>query len=319
MNNLISVIVPVYNVEKYLERCIDSILNQTYKNLEIILVDDGSTDKSPKICDKYLDRDRRVRVIHKENGGLSDARNTGIQIATGDFISFIDSDDYIDINMYDSMMKILQDNDGDIIECGVKHVYNNKIIESNNIENKSFTSEEAIEELILERSLHQTVWNKIYKKNVIEGLLFEKDKINEDEFWTYKAFSKSNKILSINNKFYYYIHREDSIMGKGYTVRNLDGLEARYNRYKYISIKYPRLSLLAKKAVYFYGIFLYQMFLSNSVSKSGLEAIEEYMRNINFNSDEKSAFNVKERIWLAISKQSIYVTCKIRNFMRIGI
>ena len=124
-NALISVIVPVYNVEKYLEKCIDSICNQTYRNLEIILVNDGSTDKSGILCDKFKIKDSRIIVIHKENGGLSDARNAGIDIANGEVLGFVDSDDYIMPEMYEKMLNIMYANDLDIVQCGYKKVYEN--------------------------------------------------------------------------------------------------------------------------------------------------------------------------------------------------
>ena len=125
MDEKISVIVPVYNVEQYLERCVDSIINQTYKNLEIILVNDGSTDNSGKLCDELAKRDDRIRVIHKENGGLSDARNTGIEEAEADLIGFIDSDDYIDENMYELLIDNLRETNADLSMCGHYDVYNN--------------------------------------------------------------------------------------------------------------------------------------------------------------------------------------------------
>lgn len=128
MNDLISIIVPVYNVEKYLNKCIDSIINQTYKNIEIILVDDGSTDNSGKICDEYLLRDSRIKVIHKNNGGLSSARNEGINISSGEYIGFVDSDDWVEPNMYEEMYKKILYSNADIVDCGYWKEYENKSI-----------------------------------------------------------------------------------------------------------------------------------------------------------------------------------------------
>ena len=128
MEGKISVIVPIYNVEQYLRKCIDSIINQTYKNLEIILVDDGSWDNSPRICDEYAKRDNRIKVIHKKNGGLADARNTGLKMITGNYISFIDSDDYIEKTMYEKMIKVILKYNADIIECNLNYKYGNQLI-----------------------------------------------------------------------------------------------------------------------------------------------------------------------------------------------
>ena len=123
MQPLISVIVPIYNVEKYLDRCVGSIINQTYKNLEIILVDDGSPDNCPQMCDDYAKKDSRIKVVHKENGGLSDARNAGMKVATGEYVSFIDSDDYISLDFYETLLETIVDNDSDIVECSVVKFY----------------------------------------------------------------------------------------------------------------------------------------------------------------------------------------------------
>ncbi len=134
MNQKISVIVPIYKVENYLHRCVDSIINQTYTNLEIILVDDGSPDNCPMICDKYVKKDSRIRVIHKKNGGLSDARNAGINIATGEYIGFVDSDDYISLHFYQRLMNVMKVSDSDIVECEIKKFKDNDKIYD--IENK---------------------------------------------------------------------------------------------------------------------------------------------------------------------------------------
>lgn len=125
---MISIIVPIYNVEKYLPKCIESIINQTYTDLEILLIDDGSTDNSGLICDKYASIDNRIRVIHKKNGGLSDARNVGLDICKGKYISFIDSDDYIELTMYEKMIKIMINQKVDIVSCNYNHIYNNNKI-----------------------------------------------------------------------------------------------------------------------------------------------------------------------------------------------
>ena len=136
MSEKISVIVPIYKTEQFLSKCIDSIINQTYKNLEIILVDDGSPDNCPKICDEYAKRDNRIKVIHKENGGLSSARNAGIEIATGDFSAFVDSDDWIDSDMYESLVKLSDEYNADIAECGYRFIrpwkVENKILDGSN-------------------------------------------------------------------------------------------------------------------------------------------------------------------------------------------
>ena len=188
MQPLISVIVPIYNVEDYLDRCVDSIINQTYKNLEIILVDDGSPDNCPKMCDDYAKIDNRIKVVHKENGGLSDARNAGMKVATGEYVSFIDSDDYVSLDFYETLLQTMIDNDSDIVECGVVKFYENGKFDEYSDDQmiKNFNTVDGLEGLINENSFHQYVWNKLYKSSIALDIPYEVSKLNEDEFWTYQ-------------------------------------------------------------------------------------------------------------------------------------
>ena len=191
MEELISVIVPIYKVEAYLERCIGSIVNQTYKNLEIILVDDGSPDSCPDICDAWKEKDDRIKVIHKKNGGLSDARNAGMQIMAGTYISYIDSDDWVANDMYEKMMYAIKKNDADICECQFEKTAG--IVKSNKEQQTDkvtiLKKEEALK-AVVEEKINPVVWNKIYKREIVDQLYFEKGKYNEDEFWI--GFNRKN-------------------------------------------------------------------------------------------------------------------------------
>ena len=167
MSKLISVIVPVYNVEKYLEKCVSSIVNQTYKNLEIMLVDDGSTDSSGKMCDEFAKKDDRIKVIHKPNGGLSDARNSALKIAKGDYIGFVDSDDYIADDMFETLCDLMEDNNSDISIVSFYEIYNNKLIgvrDSKELEN--MTKLEAMKELLIDSKIQSYAWNKLFKREL---------------------------------------------------------------------------------------------------------------------------------------------------------
>lgn len=175
-NELISVIIPVYKVEKYLDECIQSVINQTYKNLEIILVDDGSPDNCGKICDEYAKKDNRIKVIHKENGGLSSARNAGLDIARGEYISFIDSDDYVSKDFIKNMS--IQMANADLIICGMKNVYkeDEKCDEKENvvIKNETLTFIEANQKLIKPKNeIYVTACNKLYRRELFDNLRFE--------------------------------------------------------------------------------------------------------------------------------------------------
>ena len=222
MEELISVIVPIYKVEAYLERCIRSIVNQTYKNLEIILVDDGSPDSCPDICDVWKEKDDRIKVIHKKNGGLSDARNAGMQIMTGTYISYIDSDDWVANDMYEKMMYAIKKNDADICECQFEKTAG--IVKSNKEQKTDkvtiLKKEEALK-AVVEEKINPVVWNKIYKREIVDQLYFEKGKYNEDEFWTYQVVEKAEKIVQIEDVGYYYFFREDSIINETYSISKI--------------------------------------------------------------------------------------------------
>ena len=184
----ISVVVPVYKVEAFLNRCIESIIYQSYENLEIILVDDGSPDNCPAMCDTWAERDSRIRVIHKKNGGLSDARNAGMAVASGIYLSFVDSDDWIAPEMYQSLVCFLEKDHSDIAACGVEMVWDGE-------EKRAMLTptgdcilekEEAMRSIIQETRLKQPVWYKLYRRAVVENILFPVGKYHEDVFWSYR-------------------------------------------------------------------------------------------------------------------------------------
>uniref|UniRef100_UPI0040282AFB glycosyltransferase family 2 protein n=1 Tax=Anaerostipes hadrus TaxID=649756 RepID=UPI0040282AFB len=226
----ISVIIPVYNVEKYLDKCIESVVRQTYQNIEIILVNDGSLDNSGQICDKWAKNDKRIRVIHKENGGLSDARNFGIDIAQGKFITFVDSDDYISLEYIEYLHQILIGNCADIACCDTKIFFENNTecnernIREDNV--KKFTKQEAFTQMLYEKELTNSAWGKLYKKSLFNNIRFPKGKIYEDMFTTYKLIFRSRCIVKSERKLYHYLIREDSILGTVNVKKQLDMVEA---------------------------------------------------------------------------------------------
>ena len=326
MNKKISVIVPIYNVEQYLDKCVESLVNQTYKNLEIILVDDGTKDKSGEMADLWSIKDDRIKVIHKKNGGLSDARNVGIKIATAEYITFMDSDDYINYRMYEILMNNLEKYNADISVCAVKKVYKEDVVNEKQVVNKEeicvFTSEEALENLLDEGILKQTVWNKLYKREVIDGIYFEFGKIHEDEFWTYQIFGKCEKIVYTVEQLYYYLQRSGSIMDKPFSMSRLDALEARNNRLNYIKQKFPKLEIKAKKSLFFSCLYQYQLMLKceKIVEQRKYEqVIKKYIEYVNFNKDEKNILSLKENIWINLVSVSLDFTCKLRNLIGVGV
>jgi glycosyltransferase involved in cell wall biosynthesis len=223
MSDLISIIVPVYNMEQYLDRCMSSILNQTYKNLEIILVDDGSTDSSPQICEDYALKDDRIKVIHKENGGLSDARNAGLKIATGDYIGYVDSDDWIELDMYERMYRVCIGNNAELAVCRYFREYDDKTIDDGTDRCEVLDRNEILEIYITDKDgymIYNSVWSKLFKRELVEGVMFPKGKNSEDIMYTTKALCKLEKAVYIDACLYHYmIDRKDSIMNVAKTER----------------------------------------------------------------------------------------------------
>ena len=220
---LISIIVPVYNVEQYLEKCLESIINQTYKNIEIILVDDGSSDSSGDICDIWKERDKRIKVIHKKNGGLSDARNRGIEEARGEFIQFIDSDDTVENGMTEHLFKLCNENDSQISICDCVHYYVDEDIKfQKGTRKKIFTAEGALCEMMYQKSFLFCAWGILFKKELFNSVRFSVGMLFEDVAIMYKLFSIANTIAYSDARLYGYLHRENSITTKKFDKRDCD-------------------------------------------------------------------------------------------------
>ncbi|MBQ7759548.1 MAG: glycosyltransferase [Acidaminococcaceae bacterium] len=216
----LSIIVPVYKVEQYIHKCVDSILNQSFTDFELILVDDGSPDNCGKICDEYAQKDKRVRVIHKENGGLSDARNAGIDVASGQVIGFVDSDDWIERCMYEEMLSYMKENNLDIVCADTNQVkYGKAKFKPRYSKNKIWVKDEAICE-ILNGTLDNAAWNKIYKRSVIGNVRYPKGRIYEDVATTYKFISNSEKVGYISKPYYNYLKRKGSIVASGFNSKS---------------------------------------------------------------------------------------------------
>lgn len=225
---LISVVVPVYGVEDVLEKCVHSIQGQTYTNLEIILVDDGSPDRCGAICDQLASEDPRIRVIHKENGGLSDARNAGIDAANGAYILFVDSDDWIDPLMIEVLYRLCQTQHVSIAECSFRNVLPDTIREETRCSGEIITATpvQAIESNLRWQWFKTVVWNKLYRRDTIGDIRFPKGKVHEDEFTTHRFYLASQGIAYVDMSFYNYNKtRGGSIMGK-VRLANLDAVEA---------------------------------------------------------------------------------------------
>ena len=249
--DLISVIIPVYNVDKYLPKCIDSIINQTYKNLEIILIDDGSTDSSPKICDEYMNKDSRIIVIHKDNGGLSSARNKGIEVAKGNLICFIDSDDYLELNMLEELKNNMDKYDSDIACCNFYDIKNEvsslRIKKDTNIEFVSSEKEKFINIQNEYSPLTYYAWNKLYKKELFNNIKFPEGRLYEYTYILCDIFEKATKISFTLKPLYNYVYRSSSL-GNAFNLKHFDKIGSFNKKIEFFdSKKYYDLSNKEKK------------------------------------------------------------------------
>ena len=320
---LISVIVPIFKVEDYLDKCFDSIANQSYFNIEIILVDDGSPDACAKKCDEWSKKDDRIKVIHKTNGGLSDARNYGMKIACGEYLSFIDSDDYVPEDFIEDLVLAALDHNSDVVECDYIEVYETESIKKHNgdCETKDYSVSEGLSALIAENPFHQHVWDKLYKREVVQEICFEVGKQHEDEFWTYQVFGQANRITKINCTMYFYLQRESSIMGQGYNLRRLDALEGKWNRLQYIEKRYPELLLQAK--LDFFGSCMYTMqcvikYMSGEEKRLAIAKIRNYNKMCRLSFKEIKAVQGSAKKYYYLAKINVYLCCKLRADLNIG-
>lgn len=231
--NLISVVVPIYNIEGYVRKCIDSVINQTYRNLQIILVDDGSSDLSGEICDEYSTRDDRIIVIHQNNGGLSAARNSGIDAAIGDYIAFVDGDDWIHPQMYEIMLNALLQNGADMVTCQFTQDDENAFlspIDEDKMEYRLITGTVAMSDVEVPLVV---AWNKLYKRCIFAELRYPVGRLHEDEFIAHRIFHECKKIVVLDHPLYFYTIRSGSIVSKINEKRINDALDAFLDRIEF--------------------------------------------------------------------------------------
>lgn len=255
---MISIIIPNYNTEKYLERCVNSVLSQTYTELEIIIVDDGSTDASARMCDVFAERDKRIKVIHKENGGLSSARNAGLDIATGQFITFLDSDDYLAQNYIEHSLLLCEKNNADISimkMCYIEENTNDEVKDTSTENIVIMSAKDAIEQ-----SLYQVLYSccapgKLYKKDVLDAIYFPLNKLSEDLAVCHEILGNCSRVVYSNNIGYYYRQHSASIMHT-FDPKRLDALEWTEKIEKYCSCYYPEIINAAKSRTFNVAVHL---------------------------------------------------------------
>lgn len=285
---------PVYNIEKYIKKCILSIIGQTYENLEIILVDDGSVDNSKEICDKYAIEDKRIKVIHKKNGGLSDARNKGIECATGEFITFIDGDDWIEKDTIEMLYNQIIKSDPDIVVYGISIDYEDgKTIKKSPEDSLVLTNKEALIYLNSYKNIDVSACNKIFRRNLFDDIKFPYGKKCEDFYIMYKLFDNARKICTIKNTKYHYFQRRNSISRNDNI--NMDYIYASELQMKYISEKYPDLKYIGTTSYVFSCITIFNMKIVRKISvdrKNILNEMKKYQKDILSN----QYLNIKKKL-----------------------
>lgn len=281
-NELVSIIIPVYNVEKYIRRCIDSVLNQTYKNIEIILIDDGSPDSCPDICNKYAKENNIIKVIHKKNGGLSDARNAGIDIAKGKYVTFIDSDDYVEQNYVEVLYTSLKKTHADIsIGSHVVRYETGKIIDKSINDEYLDTPKNILDKILYDENVDLSAWAKLYKTKLFDNIRFPKDRLYEDAATTYKLIDKCNKIVVCSQPIYNYMIRKNSITNNSFSIKKMDLIISTKEMCDYIKNKYPELeSGCERRLMYAYLSTLSQL---TKCRKKNVEIQKELMEYIRRN------------------------------------
>lgn len=281
----ISIIVPVYKVEGYLKKCIESICNQTIKNIEIILVDDGSPDQCGEICDYYSKRDSRIKVIHKENGGLSDARNAGLEIAIGKYIGFVDSDDFVSSDMFELLFDLCEKNNTLIAGCDLAYVYDgtDRVDYCSNAQKYIMTSSEFFELMLdVQKNVRTGVWNKLYKRELFNNVRFPKGKLFEDVGTMYKLIFQANMISYVSVPGYYYLRqREGAITSGKYSKREFDRLEMNSNMVEYIKQHQPQLlnAVLGYRAVNCHLTIVNSMIASKTKDTEMIQIIKSDLKN----------------------------------------
>lgn len=285
-NPLISVIVPIYKVEEYLQTCIDSIIKQTYPNLEIILVDDGSPDRCGEICDAYATQDSRIIVVHKKNGGLSDARNAGLDISKGEYIAFVDSDDLVHPQFIELLVENAIKTNSDIVICDIVNFDSNESINSTAINEYKIIERErdfyffVIFNCFPEKELASNIvvaWNKLYKKELWNDLRYPYGKLHEDNFVIHSLINMSDKILRIDAPLYYYRQRQESIMFNIKEKNYIDKTKSSKNRVEFFK-NYGNKKLLEQSLKYYYYLLLEYFY--KYCTKESRERIRENFLNI---------------------------------------
>lgn len=314
---LISVIVPVYKAEAYLDRCFRSIVEQTYPNLEIILVDDGSPGNSGAICDRWAEKDSRISVIHKKNGGTGQARNAALDRARGELIAFLDCDDYLAPDMY-SQLYSLMDDQTDIAECSFALVYDDDWTPDDKKASVTVcTAQEAMSYHIQDTLFRQIVWNKLYRRETIGDIRFVDGIRSDDEFFTYRVIGNARKLVHTSRELHAYRQQAGSVMHQKYALWNLEGLQGRKLRLDYLKANMPALVYEAKVNLFFLCIYAMEQTMLD-MQGADFEKARGIIRSVRAEltplaPSRKNSFSVN--LWLILAQISFDGVCKLQNYL----
>lgn len=318
--DLVSVVVPIYKVEKYLPACLESIVGQTYSNLQIILVDDGSPDSCGQICEEWKQSDSRIEVIHKKNGGLSDARNRGVAVAKGKYLCFVDSDDLLDCHYVEWMHDAASQYKVTLVACNISSFYDGDNVAKDIdvlAQMKEYSSEQALADIVYGKGVRAIACNKLYDLKLIKDEQFRIGKYHEDEFYTYRIVDKAKRIVYLENTLYYYRQRAGSIM-KSFSPKHIDALEAYAERIELFRCKYPELYTIDKKSFCVSCVAYYRL-AKESNSQDLIEIkrrISIYRKKIRFSVSELRQCGMREVAYIIGSRYCIGAFCGLLNLAR---
>lgn len=318
-NELISIVIPIYNVENYVEKCLNSVIRQTYNNIEIILIDDGSKDKSKEICDSYARKDKRINVIHKENRGVSSARNTGIEAAKGNYITFIDSDDYIDEDYIEKLYGLCIKNNSDIVICGVKDEdCDGNIVKQSKEIKVNLNKKDFLKELLNQQYFFTVCWAKFYKRDIIGNIRFNENmKIAEDFDFLYRLLDNVHNVyVDTTEKMYHFLMREGSATKSGFNADWQKEIELCQKIVDDVSSKWTDLEKYAIKRYFNAVMSCMIMVLKSNSEKNDIKYLREKLKKYKEKIKKNTLISKKQKIFFYIVMINPYILGIIFNIKK---
>ena len=321
---LISVIIPVYNTKPYLNACVESVVGQTYRELEIILVDDGSTDGSGELCDEWAKKDPCIQVIHKANGGQGEARNMGMEIAAGEYIGFVDSDDVISPRMYETLIAAMEQYHADMVQCAMfqfSELPLKRFPESKAVSITELCGGEKWKCYFLTHRITSTCPSVLIKAKIAKKIPFDLGMKNEDVMWIYRAVRDSGKVLLTDEVLYAYYQRPGSTMNSAYSERKFDAMKANRMLSDAVKREVPAYYPYSERG--FAGSCMYHyQWLCRLPDSEEYRGYRERLHRMFLSADLKAVYSVtgpKNKIWYTMFRKMPAMTCRIRNLLRIGL